>query len=33
MSVANAISMYEWHTVEASRSLRSGTLIIDNKNM
>ena len=28
--VSNPVSMYEWHTVEATRSLRSGTLIIDN---
>ena len=28
--VSNPVSMFEWHTVEATRSLRSGTLIIDN---
>ena len=28
--LSNPVSMYEWHTVEATRSLRSGTLIIDN---
>ena len=27
--VSNPVSLYEWHTVEASRSLQSGTLIID----
>ena len=27
--MSSPVSMYEWHTVEASRSLRSGTLIVN----
>ena len=27
--MSSPVSMYEWHTIEASRSLRSGTLIIN----
>ena len=27
--VSNPVSMHEWHTAEATRSLQSGTLIID----
>ena len=28
--VSNPVNLYEWHTIEATRSLQSGTLIIDN---
>ena len=27
--VSSPVNMYEWHTIEASRSLRSGTLVIN----